>query len=50
MNYSRDGAIQAGDTIVGLGSPRPVLHDDNIYWVLEDGARRPPSYLESASV
>ena len=49
MNYSRDGAIQAGDTIVGLGSPRPVLHD-NIYWLLEDVARRPPSYLESASV
>ena len=30
MNYSRDGAIQAGDTTVGLGSPRPVLHGEHI--------------------
>ena len=41
-------ALFAGDVscyfLVGQGSPRPVLHDEKIYWGLEDVARRPPSY------
>ncbi len=36
--------------IFGGGEDGITLLMDNIYWLLEDVARRPPSYLEGASV
>ena len=48
VTYYNCLALFAGDVscyfLVGQGPPRPVLHDEKIYWVLEDVARRPPSY------